>query len=56
MAGVADFGEGVNQRALPFGLECNIELGRGAGGWVAQTLPVDWNSIPGVLDPHVIPT
>ena len=56
MLWIADFEESINQRALPFGLECNIELGRGAGGRVAQTLPVDWNSIPGVLDPHVIPT
>ena len=56
MPGVADLGEGVNQGALSFGLECNVEPDRGASGWVAQRLPVDWNGIPGVLDQHVIPT
>jgi hypothetical protein len=52
---VADLGDGVNQGALLFGLECNIEVNGGSGRWLAQTLPVNWNGIPGVLDPHVIP-
>ena len=56
MSGVADLGEGINQGALPFGLECNVEPDRGAGGRVAQTFPVDWNGIPGVLALHVTPT
>ena len=56
MPGVANLGDGVNQGALPFGHECNVERDRGAGGWVAQTLPVDWKGVPGVLGLHVIPT
>ena len=56
MPGVANLGEGLNQGAPPFGLKCNVEPDRGAGGWVAQTLPVFWDGIPGVLDLHVIPT
>jgi hypothetical protein len=55
MPRVADLGDGVNQGTLPFGPECNVEVDPGAGGWVAQTLPVDWNGMPGVLDLHVIP-
>ena len=55
MPGVADLGKCVNQGTLPFGLERNVEPDRGAGGWVAQILPVDWNIIPSVLDLHIIP-
>ncbi len=55
MGGVADLVEGVDQGALPVGLECNVEVNRGSSGRVAQALPVRWNSIPCVLDTHVIP-
>ncbi len=55
MGGVADLVEGVNQGTLQVGLECNVEVDGGAGGRVAQTLPVRWNSIPAVLDAHIIP-
>jgi hypothetical protein len=55
MPRVADLVEGVNQYALLFGLECDIEVNGGTGGCVAQSLPVDWNGMPGVLDLHVIP-
>ena len=53
--GVADFVEGVNQGALLAGPECDVEVDGGAGGRVAQTLPVGWSGIPGVFDTHVIP-
>ena len=55
MPRVADLGDSVDQSALPFGPECNVQGDSGAGGWVAQTLPVDWDGIPGLLDLHVIP-
>jgi hypothetical protein len=52
---IADLGDGINQCTLPFGAECNMEVDSCAGGWVAQTLPVYWNGMPGVLHRHVIP-
>jgi hypothetical protein len=55
MPRVADLGNGVNQGTLPFGPECNVEVDCRAGRWMAQTLPVDWSGMPGVLDPNVIP-
>ena len=55
MLRVTDLGEGVNQGGLPFRLEYNMEVNSGASGWVAQSLPVDWNGIPGMLDLHVVP-
>ena len=55
MLGVADFGQGINQGTLPFGLECNVESDQGAGRWVALTLPVDWEGVPGVFDFYVMP-
>jgi hypothetical protein len=55
MPRVADLGDGVNKGVLPFGPECNVQVDPATGGWVAQTLPVDWNGIPGVLDLYVIP-
>ena len=48
-------GDGINQGTLPFRPECNVKVDPGASRWVAQTLSVDWNGIPGVLDLHVIP-
>ena len=50
-----DLGKGVSQGELLFGHECNVELYSSVGGRVAQTLPVDWNCMPGVLHLHVIP-
>jgi hypothetical protein len=55
MPRVADLVEGICQVILPFWLERNIKFDPGAGGWVAQTLPVYWNGIPGVLDQHFTP-
>ena len=55
MLRVADLCQSINQGTLPFGLECNVECDQGAGRWVAQTLPVDWDRIPGVFDLHVMP-
>ena len=55
MPRVADLGDGVNQGTLPFGTGCNMKIDPGAGGRVAQALPVDWNGMPGVLDLHLIP-
>ncbi len=52
---VADLVEGVNQGALLVGLECNVEVDGGAGGRLAQTLPVGWNGTPGVFHLYVIP-
>jgi hypothetical protein len=55
MSRVADLVEGIGQGTLPVGLECDVDVDSGTSRWVAQTLPVDWSGIPGVLDPHVIP-
>ena len=55
MLRITNLGDGVNQGTLPFRLEYNVEVDSGAGGWVAQNLPVDWNGIPSVLDLHVVP-
>ena len=54
LARLADLIEGIDQGTLLVGLECNIEINCGVRGWVAQTLPVDRNGMPGVLDLHVI--
>jgi hypothetical protein len=50
MPRVADLPEGICQDILLFRLECDVKFDHGAGRWGAQTLPVGWNSIPGVLD------
>ena len=55
MVRVADLRDGVNQGTLSIRLEYNVEVHSGASGWVAQTLPVDWNVMPGVPDLHVVP-
>ena len=55
MLRVADLGDGVSQGTLPVRLDYNVEVDSGAGGWVAQSLPIDWNVMPGVLDLHVVP-
>ena len=55
MLRVTDLGDCLNQGTLPARLEYNIEIDSGARGWVAQSLPVDWNIMPRVLDLHVIP-
>ena len=52
MLRVADLGDGVNQGILPVRLEYNMEVNSGASGWVAQSFPVYWNGMPGVLDLH----
>ena len=51
----ADLVESISQGALPVRFEGNVEVESSANGWVAQTLPVDWNGLPGVHNPHVIP-
>ena len=53
MIRIADLIKGVNQGTLPLRLP-NVEVNCSAGGWT-QTLPVDWNGIPSMLDQHVIP-
>ena len=55
MLWVADLGKGINHGALPVRLECNVNVNSGASGWMAQTLPVGWNVMPGVLDLYDIP-
>ena len=55
MSRSADFVYGVNQGVLIAGLECNVEINRGASGRETTALPVGWDGIPGVLDTHVIP-
>ena len=37
------------------GLECNIKVDLGAGGRVAQTLPVGRDGIPHMLHTNVVP-
>ena len=51
----ADHGESVNHGALPVRLECNVNINSGASEWVAQSLPVGWDGMPGVFDLHIIP-
>ena len=55
MLGVADLVESINQCALLVWLESNVDVDSSASGWVAKTLPVDRDDMPGVLDLHVIP-
>ena len=55
MIRVADLGDGVNQGSLLVRLEYNVEVDSRASGWVTQSLPVDWDVMPGVLDLHIIP-
>ena len=55
MLWVTDLGDGINQGTLLVRLEYNVEVDSGASGWVTQSLPVDWNVIPGVLSLHVVP-
>ena len=56
MSRVTDLRQGVDQGALPLGLECKVEVDRRAGRGMTQTLPVDGNSMPGVLDMHIVPS
>ena len=55
MLRVANLGDGVSQGTLSVWLEYNFEVDSGISGWVAQSLPVDWNGMPRVLDFHVVP-
>ena len=34
--------------------QAQVQYGGGVSGWVAQSLPVDWNVMPGMLDLHVV--
>ena len=52
---VTYLGDSVEQGTLPVRLEYNMEVGSGASGWVAQSLPVEWNVVPGVHYLHVVP-
>ena len=54
MLRVSDLVKGVNQRILPVGLKCNVELGHCPGGCISQTLLVGWNVVPGVHNPHLM--
>ena len=55
MLGVTNLGDGVSQGTLSVRPEYNVEVDSGTSGWVAQSLPVDWNVMPGVLDLHITP-
>ena len=55
MVRVADLVKGINQGILPVGLKCEVEFDLGPSGCVSLTLPVGWNVIPRVHDPHLIP-
>ena len=55
MLRVANLGDGVSQGTLSVWLEYNFEVDSGISGWVAQSLPVDWNVMPAGLDLHVTP-
>ena len=55
MLWVANLGDGVSQGTLPVWLEYNVEVDSGVSRWVAQSLPVGRNVMPGVLDLHVVP-
>ena len=52
MVGTADLVEGVDQGILTLGLERNVEVDRGFGGWVAQTYPAFGDGIPRMLHEH----
>ena len=54
MVRVADLVKGINQGILPVGLKCKVEFDLGPSGCVSLTLPVRWNVIPRVHDPHLI--
>jgi hypothetical protein len=56
MPGVADLVQGIDQGALPVGLESNVQVDGGACGRVAQALPVFRDGVPRVLRVHVVPT
>ena len=47
---VADLVKGVNKGTPTVELECNVEFDHCLGGCIAETLPVGWNAIPGMLD------
>ena len=55
MIRVADLGDGLSQGTLSFWLEYNVEVDSVVSRWVAQSLPVGWNVMPGVLYLHVLP-
>ena len=55
MLWVADLGDGIKQGTFPARLEKNLEVDSGSSGWVAQSLPVDGNTIPSMHDLHVVP-
>ena len=55
MLRIADLGDSVYQSTFLFRLEYNMEVDSGASGWVAQSLPVDWGGMPGMLDLQVVP-
>ena len=55
MPRVANLEDGISQGTFSVGQEYNLEVDSRASGWVAQSLPVEWNVIPGVLDLHVAP-
>ena len=55
MLRIANLGDSIYQSTFLFRLEHNMEVDSGASGWVAQSLPVDWDGMPGMLDLHVVP-
>ena len=55
MPGVANLEKVFNQRTLLVGFERDVEFDHHPSGCVSQTLPVGWNVIQSVHDPHLIP-
>ena len=56
MPRAADLVQRVDQGVLMKGLESNVKVDRGVESRMAQTLPVLWDGVPGVLDTHIVPT
>ncbi len=55
VSGIADFVERIDQGVLAVGLKRKVEVDRGAGGRVTQSLPVGRGGIPRVFHTYVIP-
>ena len=55
MLRVTYLGDGITQGILLVRLEYNMKVDSRASGCVAQSLPVDWNGMPGMVDLHLAP-
>ncbi len=52
---IADLVKHINQGVLAVGPNRNVDVDRGAGGGVTQSLPVGRGGVPHVLHTHVTP-